>query len=77
MDRVIIRIMTHESIVHSQITSLERLLNREIDFALTLNIRGVKSSIEFSATEDEIHRVKADLGYRIFMSENNNWVKID
>jgi hypothetical protein len=62
---IAVKIMTHESIVHTQILSIEKLLNRNITYDVTLNTRGVKSYLSFLATPEEVELVKADLGYRI------------
>jgi hypothetical protein len=69
-----IRIMTHESIIHSQIVSIERLLEREINCQPTLNAKGVKSNIEFRASTDEIEKVRTDLGYRVLVEKNGQWL---
>lgn len=72
-----IKIMTHESIVHSQLNSIERILNRQVDFKLTLNIKGIKSNIEFVATPDEVEKVKRDLGYTVFTLVGKEWQRND
>jgi hypothetical protein len=73
----IVKIMTHESIIHSQLSSLERILNREINCQLTLNVKGIKSNFEFPATEEEIEKVKSDLGYHIYVFTNGEWTRRD
>lgn len=69
-----IKIMTHESIIHSQIQSIERVLARPVSYGVILNVRGVKSHIHFQATPEEIELVKADLGYRVYVKKDNEWV---
>jgi hypothetical protein len=71
---IIAKIMTHESIVHGQIMSLEKLLDRQLSFQLTLNVKGIRSNIEFKASQEEIQRVKQDLGYRVFIKLQDSWV---
>lgn len=69
-----IKIITHESIIHSQIQSIERVLARPVSYEVILNVRGVKSHIQFNASPEEIERVKADLGYRVYVKKDNEWV---
>jgi hypothetical protein len=69
-----VKIMTHESIVHGQISSIEGLLERPVNFAVTLNVKGVRSHIRFVASNEEIEKVKSNLGYKIYVQLDKEWV---
>ena len=69
-----VKIMTHESIVHSQLNSIESLLERPVSFAVTLNVKGVRSHLKFIASSEEIEKVKASLGYKIYIQRDKEWV---
>lgn len=69
-----VKIMTHETIVHTQLNSIEKLLNRDIDYKANLNTKGIRSSISFKASQLEIDLVKNDLGYKIFIKNNDHWI---
>lgn len=68
-----IRIFTHESIIHSQMQSIEKLLDHRVNFAVTLNSKGVRSKIEFLVTEAEIRILNDELGYKIYRQADGQW----
>ena len=68
-----VKIFTHEVIVHSQINAIEKTLNRDIHCEITLNIRTVRSFIEFDANNSEIDLIKANLGYTVMIKQQNRW----
>jgi hypothetical protein len=65
-------ILTHEMIVHSQIASIEKLLQREITYKLTLNVHGVPSSIQFPLKRFELELIKDQLGYKLLVQDKTN-----
>jgi hypothetical protein len=69
-----IKLFTHEVIVHTQIAAIEKVLNRSIDCAISLNNRETRSSIQFEATEQEIEQIKGDLGYTIMVLNGTTWL---
>jgi hypothetical protein len=69
-----IRLYTHEVIIHSQIASIEKILDRVVEFEVTLNQKQLKSTIEFAAEDTEISKLKNDLGYNIFVFDGVRWL---
>jgi hypothetical protein len=69
-----IKILTHESIIHTQITSIEKLLNRQVAYQLKLNVKGTKSNIEFKASQDEVERMTSYLGYPVYVLRDDEWI---
>jgi ribosomal protein S6 len=57
-------ISTHESVIHAQIAAIEKLLKRELNYQIVLNVKGVHSHIEFDANEEELDLIQNDLGYK-------------
>jgi hypothetical protein len=70
----LVKIFTHEAIVHSQIAAVERVLKREVDMKITLNVKESRSSIEFTADEKEIVTIKNDLGYVVMVYDGSVWL---
>lgn len=68
-----VKLMTHEVIVHTQLQSLERVLEREVLCDITLNVKGIKSHIIFNASEEEINKIRQDLGYTIYVRDGETW----
>lgn len=70
----LIRLYTHELIIHTQLASIEQVLKRTISFAITLNQRQSKSNIEFSVSETEIGTLKQDLGLNVQIFNGTRWL---
>ncbi len=68
-----IKIFTHESIIHGQVNAIEKIVNRDVQFDITLNLRGDRSNIQFSADEKEIELIKANLGYALLLKNESGW----
>jgi hypothetical protein len=68
-----IKIYTHEAIVHSQVNAIEKIVSHEVEFDITLNTRGARSSIQFSAEQNEIELIKNNLGYTILIQNESGW----
>jgi hypothetical protein len=69
-----IRIYTHEVIIHAQMHAIEKVLNRTINYTLTLNTATTRSNIEFDAEMTEIESIKSNLGYPVMIQQGNNWL---
>lgn len=69
-----IKIFTHEAIVHTQITALEKTLNRQIEFEINLNLNKVRSNLSFEATEEEINLIRHNLGYTVMIRKGGYWL---
>ena len=69
-----VKLFTHESVIHEQIDSLEKHLQREIDFSISLNVDGIRSHIRFSATDAEARLIREVLGYTVYIKKGNQWV---
>ena len=74
MNERLLRIFTHESIVHTQIASIEKLLERKIEFSITINTKNEKSNIQFSVSENELLELANKLGQTIFFKSNESWM---
>lgn len=70
------KIITHESIVHSQVFALYRLLNRQIDYKITLNRQKLSSVIEFDADESEETLLKDELGFTVLKKDAAGWAPL-
>jgi hypothetical protein len=64
-----IKVFTHEVIVHSQVTNLEKILERRIDYEITLNTKGARSNIQFEVSETEVDLIKSKFGYAIMTQD--------
>jgi hypothetical protein len=53
---------------------VEKILDRAVEFKVTLNARSARSNIEFEANEKEIELIKANLGYSILIKEDDRWL---
>jgi hypothetical protein len=62
-------IPTHESIVHAQVLSIEKLLQREIQYQIMLNVQGTRSQIKFLLSENEAQLIRDNLGYKIAFTQ--------
>ena len=62
-----VKLFTHEVIVHSQLTALEKILNRCLHYEISLNIKGIRSNIQFDADDKEIKLIKGNLGYSVIV----------
>jgi hypothetical protein len=69
-----IKLYTHEVIVHSQISALEKTLNRSIEYKLSLNSRTERSYLQFEADTKEIEKIKSELGYTVSILDGNHWI---
>ena len=69
-----IKILTHESIIHTQLTSIEKLLNRQVQYQLKLNVKGTKSNIEFKASPEELRKMTSHLGYPVYILRDDEWI---
>jgi hypothetical protein len=74
MDFSVIKLFTHETIVHAQIIAVRKLLAREIKFDIMLNVRGIRSHIQFDASQTEINLLKDYSGYTVYVKTGNQWV---
>ena len=50
----VIKVYTHESVIHSQMSAIEKVLDRSVNFEITLNTKNARSNIQFEASEDEM-----------------------
>jgi hypothetical protein len=71
-----IKLFTHEAIVHTQINTLERILDRKIEFEIVLNTKGLRSSLELSATQHEIEMIRSGTSYTILVRSNDAWMPV-
>ena len=69
-----IKLFTHEAIVHSQLQSIEKLLQRKVDYEISLNQHGVRSNIQFKVNPEEIELIKNYLGYTVYTKDGERWV---
>lgn len=69
-----VKVFTHEAIVHSQLLALERVLARVIPYEIALSTKGIRSNIQFFADEDEIRRIKSNLGYTVMILDGTQWL---
>jgi hypothetical protein len=72
--KVQVKIFTHEVIVHSQIAMIEKVLERNIEFAVSLNQKEDRSNIRFDAEVKEITTIKNSLGYNVMVLEGQRWI---
>jgi hypothetical protein len=66
-EHVRVRVLTHEVIINSQLASIQKTLNRQVQSEIVLDPRQTKSTIEFAVTDIEIGILKNDLGYNVFV----------
>lgn len=69
-----VKLFTHEAIVHSQLLALERILSRVIPYEIALSTKGIRSNIQFFADEQEIKRIKSNLGYTVMILDGTQWL---
>jgi hypothetical protein len=69
-----LRIFTHESIVHSQVATIQKILGKEITFDIIINSKGARSNIQFMVSSEEMDQLLRHLGYQIFIQTDNHWV---
>jgi DNA-binding NtrC family response regulator len=68
------KIFTSDLLVHGQITSLESLLERKIDFEIALNVKPILQNIQFYASEIELRKIKSELGYNLLLFSGGHWL---
>lgn len=73
---VTVKILTTEVIVHSQIRSLQTILQREVPVRLTLNRKRSGSHIEFNISENEAEVLKDQLGFTILRKNESGWIPV-
>lgn len=71
-----VKLFTHEAIVHAQTLSIEKLLNRKVEFDISLNVKGVRSNIQFTVNEAEITQIKKNLGYTVYTLNADQWIAL-
>ena len=62
-----VKIFTHESIVHYQVDSINKLLHYERPLEITLNVKARKSNICFLATLEEVQSIRNDLQLKVYV----------
>jgi hypothetical protein len=72
----LVKLFTHETIVHSQIASIEKVLDRRVDFQITINAKETRSNIQFNATRDEMELIKTQLGYNLLVRNEAGWLPL-
>jgi hypothetical protein len=71
-----LKIITSETIIHSQLRSLEGILGREVEVNVVLNKRRSGSIIEFEVAETEVQVLKDRLGYTLLMKNEAGWIPV-
>ena len=74
MRKVQVKIFTHEVIVHSQVEMIEKVLERDVLFNISLNQTRDRSTIRFDAEEGEVVKIRTNLGYNVMVLEGQTWV---
>lgn len=73
MDQQLLRIFTHENIVHTQTEAIQKLLKREIQFTINLNVQDDRPNIQFFVSKSELDLLSNSLGHTIFVKTGENW----
>jgi hypothetical protein len=71
-----VKLITNETIIHSQIDRLESVIGRRNDFEITLNARGKQSNLQFFATEKEIEMIRTHTEYTILIQHGRHWLPL-
>lgn len=71
-----VKLFTHDTIVHSQLSSIENTVGRVVNFQITLNQQDARSNIQFDASEDEVKKIKSELNYNILTLEGKHWLPL-
>ncbi|HEY0652707.1 MAG TPA: response regulator [Chryseosolibacter sp.] len=67
------KLYTNESLIHDQTASIENLLNRAMDFEISLN-EPMRQHIQFLASEKELASIKSELGYNLQLLKGGHWL---
>ena len=67
------RLYTNESLIHDQTSSIQNLLNRDVNFEIALN-EPMRQNIQFLASEKELATIKSALGYNLQLLQGGHWL---
>lgn len=68
-----VKLITNESLIHEQTALIENLVNRDINFEISMN-EPMRHNIQFVASEKELETIKSKLGYNLQLLKGGHWL---
>ena len=69
-----VKLFTNDNLIHDQTRSLEKLLDRNIEFEIELNVQPARQNIQFMVSENELQKIKSTLDYNILHLSGGHWL---
>jgi hypothetical protein len=71
-----LKLFTNESMVHSQVSTLEHLLGRRIECEIIMNVKNASSSIQFDANDGEIQTIRSGSNFNLLKRQGGYWIPV-
>ncbi len=69
-----VKLVTSDNIIHNQTAALETLLQRDINFEISLNGQPMQQNVQFVVSQNELRRIHSELGYNLLCLSGGHWL---